>query len=264
MIPYGKHSIIDDDVAAVVDVLENKFLTQGDTVPAFEKSLCDYTGAQFATAVNSGTSGLHVACLALGIGPGDSIWTSPNSFVASANCALYCGATVDFVDIDPESRNLSMSALKQKLQAAQRENCLPKALVMVHFAGLSEHIKELSAILKSYNVALIEDAAHGLGGHDNGAKIGSCQFSDIAVLSFHPVKSITTAEGGAVMTNDSALSEKIVLYAKHGITRDESKLVKQPFLESRKKLESGKKSRNVGVILGSLSRSYAIINIFPG
>ena len=227
MIPYGKHSIIDEDVAAVVDVLENKFLTQGETVPAFEKSLCDYTGAQFATAVNSGTSGLHVACLALGIGPGDSIWTSPNSFVASANCALYCGATVDFVDIDPESRNLSVSALKQKLQAAQRENCLPKALVMVHFAGLSEYIEELSAILKSYNVALIEDAAHGLGGHDNGTKIGSCRYSDIAVLSFHPVKSITTAEGGAVMTNDSDLAEKIVLYAKHGITRDESKLTEQ-------------------------------------
>ncbi|MBT0584953.1 UDP-4-amino-4,6-dideoxy-N-acetyl-beta-L-altrosamine transaminase [Alteromonas oceanisediminis] len=224
MIPYGKHSIDQSDIDAVVDVLQNKFLTQGETVPAFEKALCDYTGARYCTAVNSGTSGLHVACLAAGVGPGQTVWTVPNSFVASANCALYCGADVDFVDIDPLTRNLCIKDLADKLASAKQNGTLPNVLIVVHFAGASCDMRAISALIKPYDIVLIEDAAHGLGGRYEGSAIGSCQFSDMAVLSFHPVKSITTAEGGAVMTNHAAFAEKLVLYAKHGITRDQSKL----------------------------------------
>lgn len=227
MIPYGKHSIVQADIDAVVDVLENKFLTQGETVPAFEQALCDYTGADYSIAVNSGTSGLHVACLACGVGPGDMVWTVPNSFVASANCAKYCGADVDFIDIDPKTRNISLEALEDKLLQASASNQLPKALIVVHFAGLSCDMVAISALLSPYSITLIEDAAHGLGGSYQGHKIGSCHYSDIAVLSFHPVKSITTAEGGAVMTNNSEFAANAVLYAKHGVTRDPSKLTEQ-------------------------------------
>lgn len=227
MIPYGKHNIIQDDIDAVVDVLKNKFLTQGETVPAFEQALCDYTGAQYCTAVNSGTSGLHVACLAAGVGPGDWVWTTPNSFVASANCAKYCGANIDFVDIDPLTRNLSSAALAFKLEDAVKNNQLPKAIVVVHFAGLSCDMAAIRQLTNKHNIILIEDAAHGLGGAFNTHKIGSCHYSDIAVLSFHPVKSITTAEGGAVLCNEPQLSERIVSFAKHGITRDEMKLTEQ-------------------------------------
>lgn len=227
MIPYGKHNIIQDDIDAVVEVLKNKFLTQGETVPAFEQALCDYTGAQYCTAVNSGTSGLHVACLAAGVGPGDWVWTTPNSFVASANCAKYCGANIDFVDIDPLTRNLSPAALAFKLEDAVKNNQLPKAIVVVHFAGLSCDMAAIRQLANKHNIILIEDAAHGLGGAFNTHKIGGCHYSDIAVLSFHPVKSITTAEGGAVLCNDPQLSERIVSFAKHGITRDEMKLTEQ-------------------------------------
>ncbi|GLR70777.1 UDP-4-amino-4,6-dideoxy-N-acetyl-beta-L-altrosamine transaminase [Agaribacter marinus] len=219
MIPYGKHNINDDDIASVVDVLANKFLTQGDRVPAFEQALCDYTSATYCVAVNSGTSGLHVACLALGIGKGDIVWTSPNSFAASANCALYCGADVDFVDIDPITRNICPEILAAKLQGANAQNRLPKAIVVVHFSGLSCDMQRISKLCQAHNVAIIEDAAHGLGGTYNGKPIGCCEYSDLAVLSFHPVKSITTAEGGAVLTNDDALAKQCELYAKHGITR---------------------------------------------
>lgn len=220
MIPYGKHSINADDVDAVVDVLENHFLTQGQVVPAFERSLCDFTGASFCTAVNSGTSGLHVACLALDIGPGDCVWTSPISFVASANCALYCGATVDFVDIDPETRNMSISALELKLSVAAAHGSLPKAIVVVHFSGLSCDMQAIRALTSEYGIKVIEDAAHALGGDYLAEPIGCCRYSDICVFSFHPVKSITTAEGGAVTTNDKALAQRIALFAKHGVTRD--------------------------------------------
>lgn len=227
MIPYGKHQVVDADIAAVVDVLENQFLTQGQMVPAFEQALCDYTQASYCTAVNSGTSGLHVACLALNVGPGDCVWTSPNSFVASANCALYCGADVDFVDINPLTRNLDTDKLATKLANAEREGKLPKALVVVHFAGLSCDMATISALAEQYGVKVIEDAAHGLGGFYQQLPIGSCKYSDVAVLSFHPVKSITTAEGGAVTTNDLTLAERIVLFAKHGVTRDPKKLTEQ-------------------------------------
>jgi len=220
MIPYGKHNVDDSDVHAVVDVLENQFLTQGTQVPIFEKALCDYTGAQYCTAVNSGTSGLHVACLALGVTKGDIVWTSPNSFAASANCALYCGAEVDFVDIDPLSRNLCLIALEEKLRAAREQGSLPKAIVVVHFAGQACDMRTINALCEPLNIAIIEDAAHGLGGTYAGNKIGSCEFSKMAVLSFHPVKSITSAEGGAVLCNDPELAKRIQLFAKHGISRD--------------------------------------------
>lgn len=220
MIPYGRHDISGDDIDAVVDVLENHFLTQGSKVPEFEKALCDYTSAQFCTAVNSATSGLHVACLAAGVTQGDMVWTTPNSFVASANCALYCSAQVDFVDMDEQTRNIDIAKLAAKLTVAKQADQLPKALVVVHFAGFSCDMQAIADLLSGFNIVLIEDAAHGLGGSYNGHKIGSCEYSDMAVLSFHPVKSITTAEGGAVLTNNSELAQKIVLFAKHGITRD--------------------------------------------
>ncbi|WP_353371189.1 UDP-4-amino-4,6-dideoxy-N-acetyl-beta-L-altrosamine transaminase [Aliiglaciecola sp. NS0011-25] len=220
MIPYGKHFVDDDDVAAVIDVLQNQFLTQGCVVPKFERALTDYTNAKYATAVNSGTSGLHVACLALGVGKGDVVWTSPISFVASANCALYCGASIDFVDIDSATRNISVEALENKLAEAANVNRLPKAIVVVHFSGASCPMQEIAKLCRQYKVQIIEDAAHGLGGNYQNYKIGSCQYSDLAVLSFHPVKSITTAEGGAVLTNNEELHERAKLFAKHGVTRD--------------------------------------------
>jgi len=220
MIPYGKHTIDDEDVAAVTNVLKNAFLTQGRQVPAFEQALCELTGAKYAVAVNSGTSGLHLACIAAGISKGDTVWTSPNSFAASANCALYCGASVDFVDIDPLTRNLSVEALTQKLQEAERLERLPKALVLVHFSGSSCDMKAVSQLTGHYGITLIEDAAHALGAKDAaGNWVGDCQFSDMMVTSFHPVKSITTAEGGAVLTNDKSLADNIRLHSSHGITK---------------------------------------------
>jgi UDP-4-amino-4,6-dideoxy-N-acetyl-beta-L-altrosamine transaminase len=222
MIPYGKHLVDEDDVDAVVEVLRNQFLTQGTVVPQFEQALCEYTGANHCVAVNSATSGLHVACLAAGVAAGDSVWTVPNSFVASANCALYCGATIDFVDIDPLTRNIDISALETKLQHAATQNCLPKALIVVHFSGLSCDMQTIQKLTQLYSIVLIEDAAHGLGGSYQQSKIGSCVYSDMAVLSFHPVKSITSAEGGAVLTNQSQLYQKLQLFAKHGVTKDPS------------------------------------------
>ncbi|WP_414830114.1 UDP-4-amino-4,6-dideoxy-N-acetyl-beta-L-altrosamine transaminase [Alteromonas sp. H39] len=223
MIPYGSHSINDDDVNAVIDVLKNEFLTQGEQVPLFEQNLCRYTGAKYAVACNSGTSGLHLACLATGIGPGDKVWTSPNSFAASANCARYCGADIDFVDIDPVTRNMSVSALKHKLQQAEHNGTLPKAIVVVHFAGVSCDMKAIAELTSYYDIILIEDAAHGLGGKDADSKpIGQAVYSDFVVLSFHPVKSVTTAEGGAVLTNSDVYAKSLRLYASHGISRDKS------------------------------------------
>ena len=220
MIPYGKHTVDEADIDSVIDVLRNQFLTQGTMVPKFEQALCDYSGAQFAVAVNSATSGLHIACLAAGVTQGDWVWTVPNSFVASANCARYCGANVDFVDIDPLTRNLDVDALAQKLQQAAQQQRLPKALVVVHFAGLSCDMQRIAELTAPHNIVLIEDAAHALGGEYQGAKIASCQYSAMTVLSFHPVKSITTAEGGAVLCNCAEYASKLQLFAKHGITRD--------------------------------------------
>jgi UDP-4-amino-4,6-dideoxy-N-acetyl-beta-L-altrosamine transaminase len=220
MIPYGKHSIDDSDIASVIDVLKNQFLTQGTMVPKFEQALCDYTKAQYAVAVNSATSGLHIACLALGVGQGDLVWTVPNSFVASANCARYCGADVDFVDIDASTHNIDTAALAIKLRDASHKGRLPKVLIVVHFAGLSCDMQVIRDLTSPYAILLIEDAAHGLGGSYQGQKIGCCQYSDLCVLSFHPVKSITTAEGGAVLTNTAIYHQQCQLLAKHGTTRD--------------------------------------------
>ena len=221
MIPYGKHTLLEQDIDAVVDVLKNQFLTQGSQVPLFEQELCRYTGAQSAVAVNSGTSGLHIACLAAGVTPGDKVWTVPISFAASANCARYCGASVDFVDIDPHTRNLNVSALVDKLHLAAAEHTLPKVIVVVHFTGSSNDMAAIAAITEPFNITLIEDAAHALGASDpQGHKVGACKYSAMTVLSFHPVKSITSAEGGAVLTNDVELAALLRRYASHGITRE--------------------------------------------
>ncbi len=221
MIPYGKHTLLEQDIDAVVDVLKNQFLTQGSQVPLFEQELCRYTGAQAAVAVNSGTSGLHIACLAAGVEPGDTVWTVPISFAASANCSRYCGASVDFVDIDPHTRNLNVSALVDNLHLAAAEHTLPKVIVVVHFTGSSNDMAAIAAITEPFNITLIEDAAHALGASDpQGHKVGACKYSAMTVLSFHPVKSITSAEGGAVLTNDDELAALLRRYASHGITRE--------------------------------------------
>jgi UDP-4-amino-4,6-dideoxy-N-acetyl-beta-L-altrosamine transaminase len=227
MIPYGKHLVDEQDIDAVVDVLRNQFLTQGSVVPQFEQALCNYTGCQYATAVNSATSGLHVACLAAGVGQDDIVWTVPNSFVASANCALYCGANIDFVDIDVATRNIDIDALTNKLAQAAQSNCLPKAMIVVHFSGLSCDMQVIHALTQKYAIVLIEDAAHALGGSYQQQKVGSCQYSEMAVLSFHPVKSITSAEGGAVLTNIKTYDDKIKIFAKHGVTRDVEQMVSE-------------------------------------
>lgn len=220
MIPYGKQDISQQDIDSVVDVLNSDFLTQGPQVPAFEQALIDHTGASYALAVNSATSALHIACLALGLGEGDWLWTSPITFVASANCGLYCGAQVDFVDIDPATYNMCPTRLEEKLIKAQAEGKLPKVVVPVHLCGQPCDMVEIAKLAKQYNFKVIEDASHAIGGKYQGLPIGNCEYSDITVFSFHPVKIVTTAEGGAVMTNQKALSDKMALLRSHGITRD--------------------------------------------
>ena len=229
MIPYGRQDINQTDVDSVINVLKSDFLTQGPQVPLFEKKVAKYCGSKYATAVNSATSALHVACLALDLKKDDWLWTSPNSFVASANCGLYCGAKVDFVDIDKATYNLSVSELSKKLVKAKKENKLPKVLVPVHFAGQSCDMKKIHLLSKEYGFKIIEDASHAIGGKYLNLPIGSCQYSDITVFSFHPVKIITTAEGGLALTNDSELSEKMQLLRSHGITRN-TKLMKAPLV----------------------------------
>ncbi|MBE3671065.1 UDP-4-amino-4,6-dideoxy-N-acetyl-beta-L-altrosamine transaminase [Vibrio navarrensis] len=220
MIPYGKQDINQQDIDSVVDVLKSDFLTQGPQVPAFEQALIDHTGASYALAVNSATSALHIACLALGLGEGDWLWTSPITFVASANCGLYCGAQVDFVDIDPATYNMCPKRLEEKLIKAKAEGKLPKVVVPVHLCGQPCDMAAIAKLSKEYNFKVIEDASHAIGGKYQGLPIGNCEYSDITVFSFHPVKIVTTAEGGAVMTNQKALSDKMTLLRSHGITRD--------------------------------------------
>ncbi|MEX1199299.1 MAG: UDP-4-amino-4,6-dideoxy-N-acetyl-beta-L-altrosamine transaminase [Methylophaga sp.] len=228
MIPYGRQNIDQRDIDAVVEVLRSDFLTQGPQVPLFEKTVADYCGASFGVAVNSATSALHIACLALGLGRGDYLWTSPNTFVASANCGLYCGAEVDFVDIDPCTYCMSVEALEQKLIEAKAQNRLPKILVPVHFAGQSCDMKRIHQLSLEYGFSVIEDASHAIGGRYLDKPIGNCEYSDIAVFSFHPVKIITTAEGGLATTNNAKLAEKMTLLRSHGITRNPEMMTKEP------------------------------------
>ena len=228
MIPYGRQDINQADVDSVIDVLKSDFLTQGPQVPLFEECVANYCGASAAVAVNSATSALHIACLALGLGEGDWLWTSPNSFVASANCGLYCGANVDFVDIDPQTYNLCPDALERKLIEARKENTLPKIVIPVHFAGQSCNMEKISSLSNEYGFSIIEDASHAIGGKYQDKSIGCCHYSDITVFSFHPVKVITTAEGGMATTNDASIAEKMRSLRSHGITRDKALMTSAP------------------------------------
>ena len=227
MIPYGKQDINQTDIDSVVDVLQSDFLTQGSQVPLFEKVVSNYCGAKFGVAVNSATSALHIACLALDLGEGDYFWTSPNTFVASANCGLYCGAKVDFVDIDPKTYNLSVKELEKKLIQAKQDGKLPKIVIPVHFAGQSCDMKRIHSLGKEYGFKIIEDASHAIGGKYLDQPIGSCQYCDITVFSFHPVKIITTAEGGLATTSNAQLAEKMQLFRSHGVTRQPELMTKE-------------------------------------
>ena len=228
MIPYGRQDISQADIDEVVGVLRSDFLTQGPQVPRFEKAVREKVGAEYAFAVNSATSALHIACLALGLGQGDVLWTSPITFVASSNCGLYCGADVDFVDIDPQSFNMCPVALETKLIAAKATGRLPKVLVVVHMCGQSAEMEKIAVLAAAYDVRIIEDASHAIGGKYQGKCIGDCRYSDIAVFSFHPVKIITTAEGGMALTNDPVLAQKLELYRSHGVTRNASLMTHEP------------------------------------
>ena len=228
MIPYGRQWLDKQDIDAVAAVLQSDWLTQGPFVAAFEKAVSHYCGARFAVAVNSGTSALHLACLGIGLGPGDILWTSPNTFVASANCGLYCGAKVDFVDIDPVTLNMSTDALTAKLKEAEAAGRLPKIVVPVHFGGHSCDMRNIKALGDRYGFRIIEDASHAIGGSYLDEHIGSCRYSDIAVFSFHPVKIVTTGEGGMAVTNAPELASRIARLRTHGISRDTGEMVGEP------------------------------------
>lgn len=228
MIPYGRQDITQADVDVVVAVLRSDFLTQGPQVPLFENTVAEYCGVHHALAVNSATSALHVACLALGLGPDDWLWTTPITFVASANCGLYCGAQVDFVDIDPRTYNLCPQALERKLVAAEQAGRLPKVLVAVHLCGQPCDMVTIHALGQRFGFKIIEDASHAIGGKYQGEPIGNCRHSDITVFSFHPVKIVTTAEGGMALTNDAELANKMALLRSHGITRNPAQMTHAP------------------------------------
>ena len=220
MIPYGRQDIQDSDVDAVLSVLQSDFLTQGPAVPRFEQAVSKHCGARHAVAVNSATSALHIALMALDVTAGDVVWTSPNTFVASSNAALYCGASVDFVDIDPVTYNMSVSALSEKLAYAEKLGRLPKVVIPVHLTGQPCDMAQIHDLAQQYGFKVVEDASHAIGGQYQNQPIGNCAYSDVTVFSFHPVKIVTTAEGGMAMTNDDTLAEKMALYRSHGITRD--------------------------------------------
>ena len=227
MIPYGRQDITSEDIEEVIKVLNSDFLTQGPVLPKFEKSISTYCGVSYAYAMNSATSALHIACMALEVGRGDIVWTAANTFAASSNCALYCNASIDFVDIDPVSYNMSISDLKSKLQLAETEGCLPKVLIPVHMTGQSCEMSEIFELSKKYGFKIIEDASHAIGGKYLNNPIGCCKYSDITVFSFHPVKIITTGEGGMAVTNNENLAQKISLLRSHGITRDSNLMSKE-------------------------------------
>lgn len=226
-IPYGRQDISQDDIGAVVDVLKSDWLTQGPSVQRFEKTIAEHSGAQHAVAVCNATAALHIACKVLEVGPNDIVWTSPNTFVASANCALYCGAKVDFVDICPNTYNMSVEALRDKLKRAERTGQLPKVVIPVHFSGQACDMHEIKQFSDKYGFKIIEDASHAIGGQYQGKPVGCCEYSDITVFSFHPVKIITTGEGGMCLTNDTHLAEKLALSRTHGIARDQSLMEKE-------------------------------------
>jgi UDP-4-amino-4,6-dideoxy-N-acetyl-beta-L-altrosamine transaminase len=227
-IPYGRQDIDEHDIAAVVDVLRSDFLTQGPAVTAFESAVASYCGVDHAVAVNSATSALHLACLALGVGPGDRVWTAPNTFVASANCALYCGAEVDFVDIDPHSCNMSVACLGEKLHQASKAGELPKVVIPVHFAGEPCDMQAIAELAAEYGFAVIEDASHAIGARYCGDPVGNCRYSDITVFSFHPVKIVTSGEGGMALTRRRELAQRMELLRSHGITRDPQRMTHAP------------------------------------
>lgn len=220
MIPYGRQDIQDCDIAAVLEVLQSDFLTQGPAVPRFEQAVAQRSNARHAVAVNSATSALHIALMALDVGSGDVVWTSPNTFVASSNAALYCGAAIDFVDIDPVTYNISVTALANKLAWADQQGQLPKVVIPVHLTGQPCDMAAICELAQRYGVKVVEDASHAIGGRYHDQPIGNCAYSDVTVFSFHPVKIVTTAEGGMALTNDDSLAEKMALYRNHGITRD--------------------------------------------
>ena len=228
MIPYGRQDISEDDIQAVVNVLNSDYLTQGPVVPAFEEAVAAYCGTRFGIAVNSATSALHISCLALGVGKGDIVWTSPITFVASANCALYCGATIDFVDIDPVTYNLSVESLTQKLEKSFISGNMPKVVIPVHLSGQSCEMDKIKLLSQKYGFKIIEDASHGIGGKYKNEPIGSCKYSDITVFSYHPVKIITTGEGGMCLTNDPEIALNLTHYRSHGITRQASEMTHVP------------------------------------
>ena len=220
MILYGKQDVRIDDIDLVMNVLRSNFLTQGPMVPNFENAIGDLTGVKYVTAVNSATSALHIACLALDLQPDDIVWTVPNTFVASSNCALYCGATIDFVDVDPQTSNMSVELLERKLSVSQKSGKLPKIVIPVHLAGEPCDMALIKKLSQEYDFKIIEDASHAIGGRYQGKPIGNCEYSDITVFSFHPVKIVTSGEGGAALTNSAELDHKLKLLRSHGITRD--------------------------------------------
>lgn len=219
-IPYGKQDINKEDIESVIEVLKSDWLTQGPVIEKFEQKVARYCGAKYAVAVSNATAALHIACLTAGLKSGDILWTSPNTFVASANCGLYCGASVDFVDINPKTYNMSLQALREKLELASKVGTLPKVIIPVHFAGQACEMEEIANLAKRYGITIIEDASHAIGGEYKGKKVGSCAFSDMAVFSFHPVKIITTGEGGMILTNRDDFYQKLIRLRTHGITRN--------------------------------------------
>lgn len=227
MIPYSRQIISRQDIKAVIKTLKSDFLTQGPVVPEFENAVAAYCGAKYGVAANSATSALHIALLSLDVRPGNLVWTSPNSFVASANSALYCGAKIDFVDIDAKTYNMSTDSLQQKLELAEKSGTLPKVLIPVHFAGQSCEMDKIFKLSKKYGFRIVEDASHAIGGKYQGNPIGNCQFSDITVFSFHPVKIITTGEGGMVVTNDTNLERRMRQLRTHGITTEKDLMLRR-------------------------------------
>jgi len=253
IINYGKHFIDKKDINEVTKVLKSNFLTQGPKVDQFEKKISQYCGSKFAVTANSGTSALHIACLALDLKKNDRIWTSPNTFVASANCAIYSDCKVSLVDIDEKTLNISLDKLKKKLVSAKKKKLLPKLLIPVHFGGNVTDQKEIYNLSKYFKFKILEDASHSLGSKFKKDKVGSCKWSDIAVFSFHPVKTITTIEGGCAMTNTKILSEKMKIFRNHGIQRNKSNMInknKTPFYYEQQKLGYNYRFSDISAALG--------------